>query len=50
MGAEAEKRGLPGQSPLRLQLEMARIQLLSNAVIQQHELEEVETPFEQRGY
>jgi len=50
MGAEAEKRGLPDQSPLRLQLEMTRIQLLSNAVIQQHEIEEVVTPFEQRGY
>ena len=50
MGAEAEKRGLPAQSPLQLQLEMARIQLLSNAVIQQHEIEEVVTPFEQRGY
>ena len=50
MGAEAEKRGLPAQNPLQLQLEMARIQLLSNAVIQQHEIEEVVTPFEQRGY
>ena len=29
---------------------MARIQLLSNALIQQHEQEEVVTPFEQRGY
>jgi parvulin-like peptidyl-prolyl isomerase len=50
MGAEAEKRGLPSKGPLQLQLEMARIQLLSNAVIQQHEIEEVVTPFEQRGY
>ncbi|MBI2688318.1 MAG: peptidylprolyl isomerase [Acidobacteria bacterium] len=50
MGAEAEKRGLAAQNPLKTQLEMARIQLLSNAVIQQHELEEVVTPFEQRGY
>lgn len=50
MGAEAEKRGLPDRNPLKLQLEMARIQLLSNAVIQQHEIEEVVTPFEQRGY
>ncbi|MFN0106227.1 MAG: peptidylprolyl isomerase [Bryobacteraceae bacterium] len=50
MGAEAEKRGLPGRNPLALQLEMARIQLLSNAVIQRHEIEEVVTPFEQQGY
>ena len=50
MGAEAEKRGLPSQSLLKLQLEMTRIQLLSNALIQQHEIEEVVTPFEQRGY
>ncbi len=50
LGAEAEKRGLHTQSPLKLQLEMARIQLLSNAVIQQHEIDEVVTPFEQRGY
>ena len=50
MGAEAEKRGLHNQNPLKLQLEMARIQLLSNALIQQHEVEEVVTPFEQRGY
>ncbi|MSV31900.1 MAG: hypothetical protein EXQ57_05205 [Bryobacterales bacterium] len=50
MGAEAEKRGLPAQSLLKLQLEMTRIQLLSNALIQQHEMEEVVTPFEQRGY
>lgn len=50
MGAEAEKRGLQSQSPLNLQLEMARIQLLSNAAIQTHELEEVVTPFEQRGF
>lgn len=50
MGAEAEKRGLAAKNPLKLQLEMARIQLLSNALIQQHEVEEVVTPFEQRGY
>ncbi|MBL8239916.1 MAG: peptidylprolyl isomerase [Bryobacterales bacterium] len=50
MGAEAEKRGLPSRNPLMLQLEMARIQLLSNALIQQHEVEEVVTPFEQQGY
>jgi peptidyl-prolyl cis-trans isomerase C len=50
MGAEAEKLGLPSRNPLQLQLEMARIQLLSNAIIQQHELDEVVTPFEQRGY
>ncbi len=50
MGVEAEKRGLPAQSPMKLQLEMARIQLLANALIQQHEIEEVVTPFEQRGY
>lgn len=50
MGAEAEARGLASKSPLDLQLEMARIQLLSNAAIQHHELEAVVTPFEQRGY
>jgi len=50
MGQEAEKRGLPSDQLLRLQLEMARIQLLSNAVIQQHELDDVVTPFEQRGH
>ncbi len=50
MGAEAERRGMPEKNPLRTQLEMARIQLLSNAVIQKHELDEVVTPFEQRGY
>jgi peptidyl-prolyl cis-trans isomerase C len=50
MGAEAEKRGLAEHNPLKLQLEMARMQLLSNAVIQQHEIEEIVTPFEQRGY
>lgn len=44
MGAEAEKRGLHEQNPLKLQLEMARIQLLSNAIIQQHEIEEIVTP------
>jgi peptidyl-prolyl cis-trans isomerase C len=50
MGAEAEKRGLHEQNPLKLQLEMTRIQLLSNAIIQQHEIEEIVTPFEQRGH
>ena len=50
MGAEAEKRGLHLKNPLKLQLEMTRIQLLSNAIIQQHEVDEVVTPFEQRGY
>jgi peptidyl-prolyl cis-trans isomerase C len=50
MGAEAEKRGLPSQILLQTQLELARIQLLSSAVIQQHELDLVVTPFEQRGY
>jgi peptidyl-prolyl cis-trans isomerase C len=50
MGAEAEKRGMPEKNPLRTQLEMARIQLLSNAMIQKHELDEVVTPVEQRDY
>jgi len=50
MGAEAEKRGLTSQGSLPLQLEMTRIQMLSNALIQQHEIDEVVTPFEQRGY
>lgn len=50
MSNEAEKRGLLPDPLLRLQLEMARIQLLSNAMIQQHELDDVVTPFEQRGY
>jgi len=50
MGTEAQKRGLAEEKGLKLQLEMTRIQLLSNAVIQQHEIEEVVTPFEQRGY
>lgn len=50
MGAEAEKRGLPARDPLKLQLELTRIQILSNAAIQQHELDEVVTPFDQRGY
>jgi len=50
MGAEAEKRQLHTVNPLKLQIELARIQLLSNAVVQNHEYEEVVTPFEQRGY
>jgi parvulin-like peptidyl-prolyl isomerase len=50
MGAEAETRGLHKVDPLRSQLDLARLQLLSNAMVQQHELDEIVTPFEQRGY
>lgn len=50
MGAEADRRGLTAKNPLKLQIEFARIQLLSNAVTQAREYEEVVTPFEQRGY
>lgn len=50
ISAESERRGLAGKEPLRTQLELARIQLLSNAIIQKHELDEVVTPFDQRGY
>jgi peptidyl-prolyl cis-trans isomerase C len=50
MGAEAEKRGLADRNPLKMQLELNRSQLLSNAMLQHHELEEIVTPFEQRGY
>jgi parvulin-like peptidyl-prolyl isomerase len=50
MGALAEERKLHTREPLRTQLETARLQLLSNAMAQVHEYDEVVTPFEQRGY
>lgn len=50
MGQLAEERGLHKKQPLEAQLEMARLQLLSNAKTQVREYEEVVTPFEQRAY
>jgi len=50
MAAEAGRRGLTVQEPLRTTLEMTRMQLLSNAITQHREIESVVTPFEQQAY
>jgi peptidyl-prolyl cis-trans isomerase C len=50
MASEAEKRGLHETPLVKHQIELARMQLLSNATIQERELEDAVTPFEQSAY
>ena len=50
MAAEAEKRGLHESPVVKKQIELARLQLLSNATVQEREAEDPVTPFEQNAY
>ena len=50
MAAEAEKRGVHDNPVVKKQIELARLQLLSNAAVQERETEDPVTPFEQNAY
>lgn len=50
MAAEAEKRGIHETPVVKKQIELARLQLLSNATVQEREAEDAVMAFEQSAY